>query len=249
MKIVYHPLFCGVYETDPAAAPGRMECIVQELTGRYLFIEPQPAAEEDLLRVHTGRHLRSIKAYPALYETACLAAGGAIAAAATALDGEPAFALIRPPGHHAGPNSCWGFCFFNNIAVALRKLQHEGGIFNAFILDFDLHFGDGTFAIFDGSSVTYFQPRNRPGEEFVAEIEQTLGRAAGYDILAVSAGFDRHLHDWGGRLSTDDYEAIGALVRESAQRVCGGRRFAVLEGGYNQAVLGHNVAAFLAGMQ
>ena len=52
-------------------------------------------------------------------------------AAETALAGEPAFGLIRPPGHHASSDHCWGFCFFNNIAVALAKLRAEKKIAKA----------------------------------------------------------------------------------------------------------------------
>ena len=69
------------------------------------------------------------------------------------------------------------------------------------------------------------------------------------DIIAVSAGFDRHEDDWGGLLKTDDYETIGRLVKEYSYKVCKGRRFGVLEGGYNHNVLGKNVAAFVEGMR
>ncbi len=73
--------------------------------------------------------------------------------------------------------------------------------------------------------------------------------AKGFQILAVSAGFDRHLNDWGGLLKTEDYRAIGRLIKEAALRVCEGRRFFVLEGGYNRAVLGSNIKAFLEGFK
>jgi acetoin utilization deacetylase AcuC-like enzyme len=68
------------------------------------------------------------------------------------------------------------------------------------------------------------------------------------DIIAVSAGFDRHVEDWGRLLTTEDYHAIGSAVREYAEQNCGGRRFGVLEGGYNHAVLGKNVRAFIESM-
>ena len=67
-------------------------------------------------------------------------------------------------------------------------------------------------------------------------------------IIAVSAGFDRHEHDWGGLLTTEDYETIGRLVKEFAQKTCRSRRYGVLEGGYNHDVLGGNVVALLNGM-
>jgi acetoin utilization deacetylase AcuC-like enzyme len=64
----------------------------------------------------------------------------------------------------------------------------------------------------------------------------------------MSAGFDRHEQDWGGLLATEDYRAIGKSVKEHALLRCQGRRFGVLEGGYNHAVLGRNVESFLQGL-
>ncbi len=247
MKIVYHPRYTEVYSSEPAASPGRMEAILKELEGQYDFVQPEPALEEDLLRVHTQFHIESIKRDRRLYELACLAAGGAIKAAQLAVEGQPSFGLIRPPGHHASPDSCWGFCYFNNIAVALSKLQGEGQIENALILDFDLHFGDGTHNFFSGSKTVYFHPESYAGVNFVEAIEKRFKREKGYSILAVSAGFDRHLEDWGGLLSTEDYRTIGKLAKEAAEKNCNGRKFADLEGGYNHAVLGKNVKAFNEG--
>jgi acetoin utilization deacetylase AcuC-like enzyme len=66
--------------------------------------------------------------------------------------------------------------------------------------------------------------------------------------VAISAGFDRHEADWGRMLTTEDYCTIGELVKEFAARVCQGRRYGVLEGGYNHQVLGRNVKALLDGM-
>jgi acetoin utilization deacetylase AcuC-like enzyme len=251
MKIVYHPDYNKVYAADPAAEAGRIEAILTELKSKYDFLEPKPASEEDLKRVHTKSHIEIIKRdrYETLYGIACLAAGGAILTAELGMTGESAFGLIRPPGHHASSDSCWGFCFFNNIAVALAKLRAENRIQKALILDFDLHFGDGTDNIFAGSKIKYFQPQIRHREGFIEEINKKFAVEREYDILAVSAGFDRHVEDWGGLLTTDDYRIIGQAVKEAAQKICQGRRFAVLEGGYNHKVLGKNVKAFLEGMQ
>jgi acetoin utilization deacetylase AcuC-like enzyme len=169
-------------------------------------------------------------------------------AAEMAMEGEASFGLIRPPGHHANPDHCWGFCFFNNIAVALAKLRAEERIKKALILDFDLHFGDGTNAMFMESEMHYFQPDVNYRVGFVKKITKRLSEKNGYEILAVSAGFDRHREDWGGQLTTEDYQTIGSLVKKASEKVCQGRRFAVLEGGYNHDVLGKNVKAFLEGL-
>ena len=253
MKIVYHPDYNEVYTSDPAAAAGRMEAILKELAGEYDFLEPSPASEDDLKRVHTQSHIECIKrnpySYEDLYEIACLAAGGAILAAELGMKGESAFGLIRPPGHHASSDHCWGFCFFNNIAIALAKLQAENRIQKALILDFDLHFGDGTDNIFTGTKIKYFQPQVRSRGDFIEAIKKKFEVEKEYDILAVSAGFDRHVDDWGGLLTTEDYRIIGQAVKEAAQKNCQGRRFAVLEGGYNHLVLGKNVKAFLEGLE
>jgi len=248
MKIVYHPRYTEVYAADPAASSGRIEAILRELKGRYDFVEPQAASDDDLRRVHIDNHIESIKRDKHVYDIACLAAGGAIKAAQIAMDGEASFGLIRPPGHHASPDHCWGFCYFNNIAVALARLQDENLIEQALILDFDLHFGDGTNNIFEGSKVKYFHPEAENREAFIEQIAGKFNEEKDYSVLAVSAGFDRHIEDWGGLLTTDDYRTIGRLVKEAAEKNCKGRRFAVLEGGYNHNVLGRNVRAFVEGL-
>jgi acetoin utilization deacetylase AcuC-like enzyme len=247
MKVVYHERFTEVYENDPAAAPGRMEAIIPKLKG-FDIIAPEPAGIEDIQLCHTEYHINYVQRYGSVYEMALLAAGGALRTAALAYEGEPAFGLIRPPGHHASADTCWGFCFFNNIAIAIARLKNEGRIKTALVLDFDLHFGDGTANIFEGdSSVTYFHPEDGHRQDFVDHVVRVLDQAKA-DIIAVSAGFDRHIEDWGGLLSTEDYRIMGQEVKKFALKNCEGRRFGVLEGGYNHTVLGDNVRAFLEGM-
>jgi acetoin utilization deacetylase AcuC-like enzyme len=145
MKIVFHErYFTSDYSMDPAASPGRLEGIMDKLKANkeYEIIEPKPASEEDILRAHTKRHLQYIKRDKLLFELASLAAGGSILAAQEGYNDNPTFAVIRPPGHHASADSCWGFCFFNNVSISLLKLYSESKIKSAFILDFDLHTGD-----------------------------------------------------------------------------------------------------------
>jgi acetoin utilization deacetylase AcuC-like enzyme len=248
MKVIFHPRFYEHYTQDPAAAPGRMEAIVKALEKEFEFIEPELATERDLERVHGRQHIQSVKGDPQVYEVGILAAGGAILAAEMAFEDQPAFGLIRPPGHHASPHSCWGFCYFNNIAIAIKKLLSEGKIKSALILDFDLHYGDGTANTFSGSKeVSYFHPEGTNRQSFLNEVQTSLQTDKPFDIIGVSAGFDRHEEDWGGLLKTEDYLTIGRWVKETSLERCQGRRFGVLEGGYNHSVLGRNVRGFLQG--
>ena len=251
MKVVYHERYREVYSSDPASQPGRIESIYNELHDQFEFVKPEPARERDLLLVHGKSHVEYIKVNPLLYEIASLAVGGAIKASEIALTGEPAFGLIRPPGHHASPNASWGFCYFNNIAISIEKLRHKGKIGKAAIVDIDLHFGDGTANFFGGvSDVTYFHPDAGSSPAFIDEISRFLAAIKDkVDIIAVSAGFDRHEQDWGGTLKTIDYFIIGKMIKEFAENMCEGKRFAVLEGGYNHTVLGRNVRSLLEGMK
>jgi len=250
MKVIFHPSFYEVYTSDPAAAPGRMEPMVKALEKEFEFIEPGPASERDLERVHGKNHIQFVKGEPQVYEVGILAAGGAILAAEMAYAGQPVFGLIRPPGHHASPHSCWGFCYFNNIAIAIKKLISEEKTKSALILDFDLHYGDGTSNTFSGSqSVSYFHPEGIHREGFLEEVKRCFQTERPYDIVAISAGFDRHEEDWGGLLKTEDYLTIGNVAKEASLERCQGRRFGVLEGGYNHSVLGRNVKSFLQGFR
>lgn len=249
MKVVYHKKYQETYSGDPAARAGRIESIYDELYNQYSFSKPVPSTEEDLRLVHTQRHIDAIKRRE-LYGNAMLAVGGAIKASRIAVRGDPAFGMIRPPGHHASPSQCWGFCFFNNIAISIQKLRKTGKIKKACIIDIDLHYGDGTANTFASEpEVSYFHMPKGEREEQIEGLSNYLRDKEGYEIIAVSAGFDRHQEDWGGTLTTENYEKIGKIIRECAERECNGRRYAVLEGGYNHRVLGRNVKAFLNGME
>lgn len=173
--MVYHERYGEVYSSDPASKPGRMESIYSELYRKFEFIKPKAASENDLKLVHTKAHINSIKEHELIYEIARLAVGGAIKASEIAIAGEPAFGLIRPPGHHASSNYCWGFCFFNNIAISIEKLRREGKIKRALIVDFDLHYGDGTANIFSSKpEISYFHIPGEDREEQLKELSNYL---------------------------------------------------------------------------
>ena len=248
MKVVYHKGYQQVYSGDPAARPGRMESIYRELYGKHSFVKPVSVNEKDLRLVHTQRHIDSIRSLE-VYSNALLAVGGAIKTSQIAVEGEPAFGLIRPPGHHASPSRNWGFCFFNNLAISIQKLRRDEKINKACIVDIDLHYGDGTANIFASEAkIAYFHMPGGKRKEQLEGLSNYLKNKRGYEIIAVSAGFDRHREDWGGTLTTGDYEEIGRIIGEFAEKECSGRRYAVLEGGYNHRVLGRNVKAFLEGI-
>ncbi|HMB30767.1 MAG TPA: histone deacetylase family protein [Desulfohalobiaceae bacterium] len=245
MNIVFHEKYREVYSSDPAAKKGRLDKAVEELRPLYPFIEPKMATEEDIFYVHTKSHFDMVSRKSShLLTLSLLAAGGAISASEQAMQGNISFALIRPPGHHASPSDCWGFCWFNNIAVAIERLRTKQLIKRALILDFDLHFGDGTKNFFtDIPEVTYIHMGS------VKTLPQQLSSIEQCDIVGLSAGFDRHLEDWGGLLSTDDYLYIGQEVKKMADTLCPNKIFAVLEGGYNHDVLGENIKALLEGLK
>ena len=141
----------------------------------------------------------------------------------------------------------WGFCHFNNMAIALQHLRRQQLIHSALVLDIDLHYGDGTVNILGHRSwVRIENPSARTREEYLLAVERRLADLR-VDVIGISAGFDHHLQDWGRLLATEDYTRIGRLVRQTTLR-SGGGCFAVLEGGYNHSVLGDNVLALLRGL-
>lgn len=134
-------------------------------TARLRLVTPAPATEADVLRVHDRGYLENVKALsaayggqlgfsafvgPGGYDIALLSAGATMAAVDAVMRGEArnAYALTRPPGHHAEPAGGMGFCVFANIAVAIRYAMARHGISRAAVVDWDVHHGNGTQACF-----------------------------------------------------------------------------------------------------
>ena len=169
--IVYDPRFLDhVPSPFHVERADRLRAIVDRLKQERLFddvVRPSPASIADLRRVHREAYLDHFEhlgeglldpetaVHPETFEIARLSAGAVLQATQTAVrEGRPALALVRPPGHHAGPDYGGGFCYLNNIAVAAAD-QVAGGRRVA-ILDFDAHHGNGTRDVFaDQASILY----------------------------------------------------------------------------------------------
>ena len=155
--------------------PERLDAIdrgLEALAPRLRELAPRPATDEELLRVHARSHLEDLRgldgsyaeidadtyAAPRSHEVARLAAGGSVELALRVARGEArrAFALVRPPGHHAEVAQAMGFCLFNNAAVAARALQQEAGLERIAIVDWDVHHGQGTQHQFEAERDTLF---------------------------------------------------------------------------------------------
>jgi len=248
MRIFFHEDFHKVYAHDPAAERGRLVPAAKLLARSYEVVTPERIEMEHVERVHGRGYIEEVHADGGVWTMALLAAGAALGAARLAIKGEPAFALARPPGHHASANSGWGFCFLNNVAISVAALVADGSARSVLVLDFDLHLGDGTRNIFSGrESVRYLHPEGQTRGQWIESCRAALEGAGPCDVVAVSAGFDRHEDDWGGLLATEDYRTIGSLVRGCAEARCSGRWFAVLEGGYNPDSLAESADAFISG--
>jgi len=136
------------------------------------MVTPRPATDVEVARVHTqalraqlaataGKHAVldvDTRVSPRSHEAALLAAGAAVGAAQAVLGGQArnAFALVRPPGHHATPDEMMGFCLLNNAAIAAEAARAAGAA-RVLVLDWDVHHGNGTQAAFWKRSDVLYQ--------------------------------------------------------------------------------------------
>jgi acetoin utilization deacetylase AcuC-like enzyme len=190
---------------------------VSNLLGELTTIAVRPATEDQLLAVHTPAHVARIAELSAArggdagdgttafghggFEIALLAAGGAIAAVEAVAGGvvHNAYALVRPPGHHAVPDRGQGFCIFNNIAIAIRHVQAALGAERIAVVDWDVHHGNGTQAVFyedpEVLTISVHQDRCYPPDSGLLD-ERGAGAGLGANLnipLPAGSGHDAYL--------------------------------------------------------
>lgn len=265
MKIIYSPK-CLEYESvGHPESPARVEESYYFLKNKKMeIIEAKPAKEDDLLLVHSQAMIDQVKGgkffdidtpnLKGIFDVALLSVGGAIKAMEFALLNKKNFSLMRPPGHHATKNSLGGFCYFNNIAVAVAKALKK--IAKVAILDIDCHHGNGTEDIFLGkSNVCYASLHQSPlypgtglksnfncfnfpllsgtsEKDYLKTLDMALNKIIDFkpNLLAISAGFDTYHKDPIASLGLEinSYQKIGERLSQLKIPT-----FAVLEGGYS----------------
>ncbi len=240
---LYSDDFLIDYPTVDCENPDRVGVVVPGISDIVEFIEPKPCSVNDLSLCHSDSIIKLVQKNSTVYKVALKAAGGAIRAAEIGLE-RPSFALIRPPGHHAGANFNGGFCFFNNMAIAIKKLLSQGLVKKALVVDIDLHYGNGTEDIVnEDNRISFRNIDSNRREDFIADLEEALKDAGNFDIVGCSAGFDTYINDWGSMLLTEDFFNSGKMFVKANPHF-----FAILEGGYYIPDLGKNVRAFLRGI-
>ena len=298
MRTAYlsHPLFLqhemgGGHPESPARLLAiEQQLKAEQLHSRLIHYTAPTAERRALLRVHHADYLQwldkmlpqqghrqldpdtSINPYS--LGAAYHAAGAGLLAVDLVMRAEVdnAFCAVRPPGHHAEPGRAMGFCLFNNIAVAAAHALESYALQRLAIIDFDVHHGNGTEAMFAGDErillCSSFQHPFYPGTRLEGTAENVLlaplqagdGGAqfrAVYEekilpavesfapqLILVSAGFDAHREDTmsGLLLEDEDYCWLSEKIVALASRQCGGRLVSLLEGGYALEALGRSTA-------
>jgi len=209
--IIFSPKY---YQHNPSRghpeSAKRLSLIINELkrgklskSRNWQFVEPEKARIEDVELVHDRTYIEFVEsicksggglldsgdtlASPKSFEVALYAVGGTLKAVnlVMARKFENAFALVRPPGHHAGKFRAYGFCIFNNIAIAAKYLLKKFRLKRILILDIDAHHGNGTQETFyETNKVLYVSlhqdPRDFPGTGFIDEVGE--GEGLGYKV-------------------------------------------------------------------
>jgi acetoin utilization deacetylase AcuC-like enzyme len=276
-RIVYSDKCLG-YGTWHVEGPQRIKVAKDILVDRgYEFVEPEPATEDQIMSVHDLEYIWNLKkglvedsdtpAYDKIFEFAKLSVGGAILA--SKING---FSLTRPPGHHVGRYGAAlgvytrGFCYLNNIAIAVKELNKP-----TLILDIDGHHGNGTQEVFlgdpkvsyvsvhqspnfpgtggssEGNCINFGLPRDSGEEIYLATLDKALSLVdlSKFEVLAVSVGGDTALSDLASLALTEkSFYQIGQRIGK-----LGKSTFFVFEGGYIGDKNGVNIDNLLRGFE
>jgi acetoin utilization deacetylase AcuC-like enzyme len=244
------------------------------------WVNPGPSDDSQILRAHTATHLARLEEpadfdadtayHEGIARLARTSVGAALKALRLARSGETVFSLMRPPGHHATPNQAMGFCYLNNIAIAVLEAL-ETGSNRVAVFDFDVHHGNGTQDIllnhdrvrfysvhqspcYPGTGLAdagdncfnFTVPPGTPRLEYRAVLNKAIERmlSGDPDLIAVSAGFDAYARDplADGSLEPEDFNWLGEQLSRANVPM-----FSLLEGGYSSD-LPELIHAYLLGL-
>ncbi len=297
--IVSHPE-CELHEMgeDHPEQPARLWAIRDRLISSGLemvlhYYDAPQATRRHLERVHTTDYVDKIfnsspqeglchltpdtAMNPHTLDAALYASGAVILGVDLVMSDkrETVFCAVRPPGHHAEPQTPMGFCFFNNIAVGAAHALVEHQLERVAIIDFDVHHGNGTEEIFRNNPKVLFcssfqhpfypftghetdeehivnitLPAGTAGPHFRQEVEtHWLPRLHNFkpQLVFISAGFDAHAEDDMAylRLRESDYRWVTEELKDVANQYAHGRVVSSLEGGYNLSALGRSVGVHI----
>jgi len=263
--------------------------IDEDMEGKFSILSPRPATREELTLNHSSDYIDQVSSTagrsfsmldpdtttsPKSWEAAQMAVGGVLVAVDKVVGGESAnaFALVRPPGHHAESNRGMGFCLFNNVAVAAHYARAHYSLDRIVIVDWDLHHGNGTQnSFYKDPHVLYFSTHQSPyyGEgkgkgytvnvplpggqgdqdfgEIFREILKPIVSEYNPQLILVSAGYDIYCQDPLGAMNVtpEGFAALTSLIMDMAQSFCQGKVVVTLEGGYHLNGLRDSVKATL----
>ena len=285
MKIITEEACAGYSSAGHPERPLRITSTLALLRSQtavpVTWAPPGPVSEEALHRAHTADHVARLRVpedfdgdtpyHPHIADYARRSVGAALEALKSARAGESAFSLMRPPGHHATRDQAMGFCYLNNIAIAVLEAVATGARRVA-VYDFDVHHGNGTEAILldrpgtaffsihqhpcypgtgtanvGGNCFNYPVAPHTPREEYRQVLRRALDELQTFkpDLVAVSAGFDAYARDplAQGTLEAEDFRWLGESLRDLGVPV-----FSLLEGGYSRD-LPELILAYLSGIR